>query len=718
MHALRYSLQLAGKVGWRKLYERLRAKNACKTCALGMGGQAGGMVNEAGHFPSVCKKSMQAQAADMQPAIPEAFLAATPLVRLARMSSAELENLGRVGFPLVAEPGDSHFRRVSWDQAFELAAQAMRVTPPGRFFHYVSGRASNEAGFLAQLFVRAYGSPNIHNCSYYCHQASGVALTKVYGSGTASIQLDDLAKADLAVVIGANPASNHPRLLTELMRLRRRGGRVIVINPLKELGLVRFRVPSDWRSMLLGTDVADLFLQPRVGSDVALLKALLKGLIEIGAVDQTYIDAHTQDFAAVRDDVAATSWPTLEAACGVPRAALAAAVDMLATAHRGICMWAMGLTHHEHGVANILALANLALARGWLGREGAGLLPIRGHSNVQGIGSVGVAPAVKDAFARNLEQTFHIQVPREPGLDTYASMEAAHAGTIQTALLQGGNLYGSNPDSAWAAEALRRIDTLVHISTKLNTGHVCARGRTTLILPALARDEEPQATTQESMFSFVRLSDGGTANVAGDMRSEVYIVAQLAERVLPKAGIDWQGLQDHRALRRTMAQVVPGLDALGQIDTSREEFQIPGRIYHVPNFATPDRRAHFHVTPLPDRLNGGFDLMTLRSEGQFNTVVYDEEDLYRGNTSREVVMMAAADAERLGLHEGDRVRVVTATGALEVAVALVDISPGGLAMYYPEANVLIPRRLDPLSKTPAFKSVAARLEPVRARQAV
>jgi molybdopterin-dependent oxidoreductase alpha subunit len=375
----------------------------------------------------------------------------------------------------------------------------------------------------------------------------------------------------------------------------------------------------------------------------------------------------------------------------------------------------MGLTHHAHGVDNVLALANLALARGWVGRSGCGLLPIRGHSNVQGVGSCGVTPALKQAFTSRLQELYGIPPAPRVGQDTYASMTAAAEGRIAAAVLLGGNLFASNPDRTWAAAALRRIGCTVSITTKLNEGHVQGRGRTALILPALARDEEAQATTQESMFNFVRLSEGGAPSVPGEMRSEVEIIAALAELILPPGRFDWTALRSHRHLRQEIARVVPGFAALGAIDDTRREFAIAGRVLHEPHFPTPDGRARFHVTPLPAFAPGpdAFRLMTLRSEGQFNTVVYDEEDLYRGNRRRDVVMMAVEDAVRLGVAEGDRVVVETQAGRLEVVAAIAGLRPGNLAMYYPEANALVPRRLDPRSKTPAFKSVAARLRTAR-----
>ena len=306
--AVRYTLERARQAGGvTRLTRRMQTHNACKTCAVGMGGQSGGMRNEAGSFPEVCKKSIQAQAADMQPPIPEHFFAEHTVAELECWSARRIEAAGRLGFPIMWRVGETHFRRIAWPAAERVAADALRSAAPARTFFYSSGRSSNEAAFLLQCFARVFGTNNVNNCSYYCHQASSVALQHAIGSGTATVVLDDLEGADLAVVIGANPASNHPRLITQLINLRRRGGRVIIINPLKEIGLVRFRVPSDWRSMLFGSEVSDLYLQPHVGADIALLKVLLKGIVEGDALDRDFLAAHVEGWEAVEADARSAS---------------------------------------------------------------------------------------------------------------------------------------------------------------------------------------------------------------------------------------------------------------------------------------------------------------------------------------------------------------------------------------------------------------------------
>jgi molybdopterin-dependent oxidoreductase alpha subunit len=373
----------------------------------------------------------------------------------------------------------------------------------------------------------------------------------------------------------------------------------------------------------------------------------------------------------------------------------------------------MGVTHHEHGVQNVQMMANLALMRGMLGKPHAGLLPIRGHSNVQGIGSMGVTPKLRAEVLKRLEENLGFNPPTMPGLDTMGSIERAAEGRIRVAFCVGGNLYGSNPDANFAREALGKIDLIVYLSTTLNTGHAMGLGKETIILPVLARDEERQSTTQESMFNFVRVSDGGPARYEGP-RSEVEIVAAIAQGVFGGDGpIDWFAMEQHDSIRAAIAKVIPGYEAIKQVASNKQEFQILGRTFHKPEFKTPSGKAQFHTVPLPAaKSNGALMLMTLRSEGQFNTVVYEEEDVYRGQERRDVIMMHREDRERLGLQINQPVTVSTTAGSLSnVLVRELNIRPGNVAMYYPEANVLVPRACDPASRTPAFKSVPVEIEP-------
>ncbi|HEX5939994.1 MAG TPA: molybdopterin-dependent oxidoreductase, partial [Dehalococcoidia bacterium] len=560
--AVWYTLQTARRSGLIAFWRGLRSKNTCRTCALGMGGQRGGMVNEAGQFPEVCKKSMQALAADMQPPISEEVFSATCLEDLANYSSRQLEALGRLTTPLYAGPQSSHFEPISWEEALEQVGAKLRETAPDRSFFYVSGRSSNEAAFLLQLFARIYGTNNVNNCSYYCHQASGVGLNHAIGTGTATVSLDDIDGCDLFFLIGGNPASNHPRLMRNLVNLRRRGGKVIVINPSKEAGLVRFSVPSDPRSLLFGSDVASQYLQPHIGGDVALLTGIAKAVVEHGAHDREFLSGHTDGSEEFLESLAALSWSEIEASSGVSEPELREAATALAAAERAIFGWTMGITHHLHGVDNVRAIANLALVRGMVGKTGAGLLPIRGHSNVQGVGSVGVTPALKQAVLEALEAKLGVPVPLSEGLHTMGAMLAADRNEIDFAFCLGGDLFAATADAAFAARALGNVETVVYLSTALNLGHVHGRGRQTYVLPVLPRDEEPQPTTQESMFNYVRLSDGGRIRYPGPL-SEVQVISEIAVRVLDDSPVDFQAMRRHASIRNAIADVIPGYEEIG-----------------------------------------------------------------------------------------------------------------------------------------------------------
>ncbi len=710
--AIAYTASMARRVGWIRLWRAMRSRNTCKTCALGMGGQRGGMVNESGHFPEVCKKSLQAMAADMQDAIPDAFFRTTSIADLRHMTPRQLEHAGRLVTPLRARPGATHYEPATWDSVLYDVASTLREAPPDEIFFYFSGRSSNEAAFLLQLFARAIGTNNVNNCSYYCHQASGAGLQQSIGTGTATVELSDVEKADLFVLIGGNPASNHPRLMSQLVRLRRRGGEVVVVNPAKELGLLRFRVPSDLRSLLTGTEIAGLYVQPHIGGDIAWMTGVAKTLLARGEVDRDFVDRATEGWEAFRAHIEAASWDDILERSGVSREAIDAIADRYLRAERVIFAWTMGITHHAHGVENVQWIANLALLRGMVGRPYAGLLPIRGHSNVQGIGTVGAKPALAKAVMDRLAGA-GVTPPSTPGRDTMACMESAAAGEMRVGIALGGNLYGSNPDSTFAARALGRVGTLVYLSTTLNTGHAHGTGEDTIILPVLARDEEPYATTQESMFNFVRLSSGGRPRHEGP-RGEVQVVADLAARTTrshhPDSPVDWQALGDAEEVRQLIARVIPDLGEMASIGRDGREFHIPGRILHAPRFRTPSGRARLHPHAIPEPTRPceerfSLRLMTVRSEGQFNTVVYEEEDLYRGQERRDVILMSAGDMAARSLGEDDVVTVESETGCLrDVRVRVFDVREGNVIMYYPEANVLVSRRVDPVSRTPAFKA--------------
>ncbi len=713
-YTIRKSFEAYG--GPLAFWRRMSSKNACKTCAYGMGGSVGGMRNELGHFPEFCKKSVQAMAADMQAPLPSDFFDRHSLSSLSAMTSRELENLGRLAYPIALGAGDTHFRRIDWNQALDRVATGLKNTDPRRAFFYSSGRSSNEAAFLLQWLGRVYGTNNIHNCSYYCHQASGVGLGRSIGSGTATVTLDDVEHADFVLLIGANPASNHPRLISTLSRIRANGGKVVVINPLREVALDKFRIPSSVTSMLVGSTLNDLYVQPRIGGDVPLLKGVLKAVVQRDAVDTSFISQHTTGWEEMIEGLSNEAMDDLAENAGVSVAEIEAIASMYIASHNAVFMWAMGVTHHAHGVDNVAAIANLALARGMVGRRNAGLMPIRGHSNVQGIGSVGVAPRVTASFLEAMEKTYGLVAPTWEGLNSVESIEAADRGEIDFAFYLGGNFYASNPDLSFAQRALGRVRLSVHVSTKLNQGHVIPRPSPpdgeVIVLPTVVRDEELQATTQESMFSFVRLSSGGMKPPSGELRTEVDIITSIGARLLPHGPIDFDSLRDHKAIRKVIADVVPGYRELSEIDETKHEFHVTNRVRHQPTFGTDDGRARFIAveTPIDEVGVGEFRMMSIRSEGQFNTVVYEEHDRYRNQSRRDVVLMNKEDIASLGLGAGDRVTVFNDTGTMHnITISEFDIARGCVAMYYPEANILVPRVVDPLSGTPVFKNARVRI---------
>lgn len=713
--AIGYTFRMANRVGWWKLWKAMRSRNTCKTCALGMGGQMGGMVNEGGFFPEVCKKSFQAMVSDMQSGITPEFFARYRFNELRAMTPRQLEMSGRLVTPIYAGPSDDGYRVISWDEALAMLSARLKKAGPTRSFFYASGRSSNEAGFLLQLFARLFGTNYVNNCSFYCHQASAVGMAASIGTGTGTIRLEDLDSADLYILIGGNPASNHPRLMRSLMQLRRRGGQVIVVNPMKELGLVNFRVPSDVRSLFFGSGIASLYVQPHIGGDIALMTGIAKELLAKGNIDLAFIEQSTEGFDEFVRQVEAASWDDVERLSGVSRDEIVRITEMYAQAKNAVFGWTMGITHHLHGSDNVRMIVNLALLRGMVGRHNAGLMPIRGHSNVQGVGSVGVTPQLKKAILERFESKLGITVPTSPGLDTMACMEAADRGEMEVAVCLGGNLYGSNPAAAFAEQALAKIGFITYLTTTLNTTHARGRARETLVLPVLPRDEEQQPTTQESMFSYVRLSDGGPIRYTGP-RSEVSVLTHLGREVLgPECRVDWKELESHDAIRLLIAQLIPGYEPVADISRTKMEFHIEGRQLSSTSFPTPSGKAKFNAVRIPTQpeTNGShFRLMTVRSEGQFNTVVYEEEDLYRGQDRRDIILMSKSDIARLGLNVDQPVRIRSNTGEMRYQrVREFDVRSGNVVMYCPEANVLIARDIDPESKTPAFKNILVTIEP-------
>ncbi|MDG2045846.1 MAG: FdhF/YdeP family oxidoreductase [Halioglobus sp.] len=714
-----YTLNAVRRIGLKNSAKALTAKNTCKACGLGMGGQLGGMTNELGEFPSVCNKSVQAQSTDIQPPIPSEIFTHS-ISELRELSAKELEHSGRLGTPIFKASGSEHYEEVDWDWALQHAITRFQESKPDRSFFYASGRSSNEAGFLLQLLARLYGTNNVTNCSFYCHQATSVGLGSTIGTGTATIELEDLAHCDTIFIIGANPSSNHPRLIHQLKNCRDRGGQVIVINPAKEPGLVKFSVPKSPSSMIAGgTDIASLYLQPNIGGDIGLLKGLSKAVLALGAEDVSFINTHTDGFSVFKKDIDETTWQDIEKSSGISKTQIYELAEIYSQSNNTVFAWGMGITHHQFGSANVEYIANLALLRGMLGKRHAGLLPLRGHSNVQGVGTIGVKPVLSTDVFQKIESTLDIKLPTREGLNTLASLEAAYAGEIDNACIVGGNLYSATPDSKWAEAALDNIFFKLYLTTTLNQGHLYGINDEALVLPVCARDEEKQSTTQESMFNFVRLSDGGPSRI-DDARSEVSILSALGKGLIDKnlpadKPFSFEAFGSHEKIRDAIAKTVPGMEDLKDIGVAKEEFYVRNRLLHTPHFNTLDNRASFRVAPMPQLKDGAdaypFLLASVRSEGQFNSIIYEEKDSYRYNADRNTVLISPSDMIELGIADGHRITVTSASGKLDSMKAQAfDIPPGNVLAYYPEANVLCEKRIDPRSFTPSFKSVRVRIE--------
>ena len=704
-----------------KLWKTLMHKSACLSCAWGTGGQKGGFTNEVGETLQRCMKSVEAIASELDAGVDRHFFDRYSLSELQQLTSMEANRLGRLSFPVIYRAGESHFQRIGWDEIYDLATEAFQRSPE-RVASYSSGRSSNEAAYLLQLMMRALGSNNLADCSDLCHAPSSVALSTVFGTGTSMVSLEGLKQSDCIVLIGSNAPANHPRLMNELIQLRDRGGKVIVINPVREVGLVKFGSPAfPLSSLLQGSEISSLFLQPLPGSDLAIFVGIQKYLLENQLVRMEFLQAHTEQWDVVLKHANSLSWQAITDTCGLLREEIAAAARAIAESERVVFAWAMGITQQANSVDNIFAIANTALMTGNAGKVGAGLMPIRGHSNVQGFGSMGVTVRLKAEIREALEALLGRSLQREPGYDARALIEVSDRGEVDSLLCLGGNLYAANPDLTQAKRALGQIDTIIYLATKPNLGHFHGLAkRNTIVVPVYARFENPHKTTTESGNNFVRLNDEGSTHLKGaDLVSEVEYLTQLAHRLHGDRPVDWQRLQDTRYVRQLIARTIPGYEEIGQIDEQRKEFTISGRIFTEPVFPTPSGKARMQLTPLPELKlptadQFGIDtergivvaLMTGRSYSQHNTVVYKQGDRYRGMPHRNCILMNASDVELAGFREHERVSVRGDAGQLDdVEIICGDVRQGAALMFYPEANVLMKARIEKRSGTPAYKRV-------------
>jgi molybdopterin-dependent oxidoreductase alpha subunit len=659
-----------------------------------------------------------------------AFFAAHSVSELAQRSEHWLGQQGRLTQPMHRAAGDDHYRPISWDDAFDLLATELRSLPhPDRAVFYTSGRTSNEAAFLYQLLVRCFGTNNLPDCSNMCHESSGVALTETIGVGKGSVTLDDIHAADLIFVVGQNPGTNHPRMLTSLEEAKRRGARIVAVNPLPEAGLIRFKNPQSIRGVLgKGTVLADLFLQVRVGADLPLFQLLNRYVIDASGVDESFVAEHTDGYEELAEHLRGLDTDELLAATGLDEVGVRAAADLVLGSQRTIVCWAMGLTQHRQAVATIREIVNLLLLRGSIGKPGAGVCPVRGHSNVQGDRTMGIHERPSSAFLDHLAAEFGIDPPRDPGYDTVGAIRAMAGGEVDVFVAMGGNFVAAAPDTEATAAALARCRLSVQIATKLNRTHVVG-GQAALLLPCLGRTERDdrsgaaQFVTVEDSMSCVHASAGSLDPASPDLLSEVAIVCRLAERLLdPVPGVDWRAFEgDYNLVRDRVARVVPGFEQFNERIRVSGGFTLPHPPRDSLTFPTATGRArltvnHYEPIEVPA---GRLLLQTVRSHDQYNTTIYGLDDHYRGvRGGRRVVFCNAKDLADLGVADGDVVDVVSEwrdgveRRAPAFRVIAYPVAAGTCAAYFPEANVLVPlESTAEQSGTPTSKSVVVRLEP-------
>ncbi|GJF10270.1 putative oxidoreductase [Mycolicibacterium cyprinidarum] len=669
------------------------------------------------------------------------FFARHTIAELAAQPEFWLSQQGRLTEPMVLRPGDDHYRPIRWDDAFTLIADELRaLASPHQAVFYTSGRTSNEAAFLYQLLVRSFGTNNLPDCSNMCHESSGTALVDAIGIGKGSVTVEDLVLADLIVIAGQNPGTNHPRMLSILEKAKDNGAKIIAINPLPEAGLIRFKDPQKVHGVISdGVPIADEFVQIRLGGDMALFAGVGKLLLEaqdkagpgVQIVDSDFVGMHTAGFEDYQRQTRQVDLDTVLEATGIDRGQLDRVADMMATSQRVIVCWAMGLTQQQHAVPSIAEITNVLLMRGMIGKPGAGLCPVRGHSNVQGDRTMGIWEKMPEPFLAALDNRFGIVSPREHGYDTVEAIRAMRDDKVNVFMAMGGNFASASPDTAVTEAGLRNCSLTVQVSTKLNRSHL-VHGTTALILPSLGRTDRDiqaggkQQVSVEDSMSMVHLSRGSLHPPSDNVRSEVAIICQLAIALFgPDHQVPWEAFNgDYDTIRDAIAAVVPDCADYNRRVRAPDGFQLAHPPRDSREFRTTTGKANFAVNPLewvpvpPGRLV----LQTLRSHDQYNTTIYGLDDRYRGvKGGRRVVFVNPADLEAFGLSGGDRVHLVSefsgADGHLQerraedFTVVAYSTPVGNAAAYYPETNPLVP--LDHTaarSNTPVSKAIVVRLE--------
>ncbi|MFE4601904.1 FdhF/YdeP family oxidoreductase [Kitasatospora indigofera] len=732
--AVGHSLRMAAEqMGARRTLATLSKVNQpdgfdCPGCAWPEPGKT--------HAAEFCENGAKAVAEEAtERRITAEFFAAHPVAELAERSGYWLGQQGRLTEPMLLDEGGTHYTPVSWERAFAIVAEELKAldTPDGAAF-YTSGRTSNEAAFAYQLFARRLGTNNLPDCSNMCHESSGSALVETLGVGKGSVSLKDLHQADLIIVAGQNPGTNHPRMLSALERAKRAGAKIVSVNPLPEAGLERFKNPQNARGLAgHGTKLTDLFLQIRLGGDLALFRAVNQLLLAAeekhgNVLDHEFLQQHCLGFEEWAADARTTDREAVLAATGLPYGQIEELASMVLSSRRVIVCWAMGLTQHKHAVPTIREVVNFLLLRGNIGRPGAGVCPVRGHSNVQGDRTMGIFERPSGAFLDALGKEFAFEPPREHGFDAVDTIRAMRDGRVRVFFAMGGNFVAATPDTDVTEAAIRRCRLTVHVSTKLNRSHVVTGARA-LILPTLGRTDRDvtakgaQFVSVEDSMGMVHSSRGGLRPPARGLLSEVAIVCRLARATLgPQDSTPWEDFaDDYDSVRDRIARVVPGFEDFNEKVRRPGGFALPHGPRDSRSFPTTTGKANFSVNPLtaPEVPAGRLLLQTLRSHDQYNTTIYGLDDRYRGITGgRRVVLVNPADAAALGLAEGGYVDLVSEwrdgveRRAPHFMVVHYPVALGGAAAYYPETNVLVP--LDStadISNTPTSKAVVVRFEP-------
>ncbi|QMR78680.1 FdhF/YdeP family oxidoreductase [Enterobacter sp. RHBSTW-00175] len=661
------------------------------------------------------------------------FLAKNTVTSLLAKSDYELEGYGRLTRPLRYDRASDTFRPVEWEDAFERIGEVLRGLEPDQVEFYTSGRASNEAAYLFQLFAREYGTNNFPDCSNMCHEATSVGLPRSIGIGKGTVSLDDFDKTELVISIGHNPGTNHPRMMGTLHELARRNVPIIVFNPLRERALERFADPQSVIEMATysSTDIASTYFQVKAGGDAAALKGIAKHLLHMeqergGVLDSEFIAEHTQGFSAFADDIAQTSWEAIERESGLTPDALKSVAEAYAKSNATIITYGMGITQHNKGTANVRLIADVLLMRGNIGKPGAGICPLRGHSNVQGNRTVGITEKPTAAFIERLKDVFGFDAPAKHGHDAVQATQAMIDGHAKALICLGGNFAVAMPDHENGFPAMHTLDLSVHVGTKLNRTHLLV-GKETYILPCLGRTELDmqqtgrQSITVEDSMSMVHASSGKLKPASPLIRSEPAIVAGMARATLKQTKVNWMELvADYDLIRELIEQTIPGFD------NYNDRIRVPGG-FRMPLppiqriWPTATGKAMFSVFDgVDENAKGEGDnvlrLITLRSHDQYNTTIYALDDRYRGVFGRrDILFMNEGDMDSLGLEHGDRVDIETAlAGSVQrledITVVAYSIASGSVGAYYPEANVLVPLNyLDKDSGTPSYKSVPVRV---------